>query len=334
MAATIHDIAHKVGVNASTVSRVLNGKTTISNETKERIYAAMQELDYHPNSVARSLANGLSGAIGVVVDAENSRDFSNLFFNRSLFAIERIAQAEGYHVIIANHAKHGSKPSPVENLMLERKVDGLILPPSILKPKLMEKLEEQQFPCVVLGRPNNIRTAANWVDVNNAQGSALAVQHLLAQGYKHIAYLGGRGDSGFVKQRVSGYSQALSGKPYLVLPTNGTAEDAQAIVTQWFASEPAAIDAFVCNDNLTAYGLLRAMHAMQLAVPAQMGIVTFDNYPLAEYMEPPLTAVDVDTDLLGEQAARLLFQRIQKPMANQQILLNTALIVRGSTTKD
>jgi DNA-binding LacI/PurR family transcriptional regulator len=90
-------------------------------------------------------------------------------------------------------------------------------------------------------------------------------------------------------------------------------------------------DAFLCNDNLTAFGVLKALKSLNLDVPGRVGLVAFDNYPLAEYTDPPLTAVNVDTALLGEQTARLLFQRIKRPSGNQQIMLSTALIERESS---
>ncbi|MDD3335836.1 MAG: LacI family DNA-binding transcriptional regulator [Eubacteriales bacterium] len=330
MAATIHDVARLAGVNSSTVSRLLNGKASITGETKEKIYAAIKELDYHPSSVARSLASGLSGAIGVVVDAEDADAFSNVFFSRSLFAIEQVAQQRGYNVIITNGGKHTA--AAVETLMLERKVDGLILPPSTLRPALLEKIGD--FPYVVLGQPDKAKKDANWVDNNNEQGAELAVSHLVKMGYQTIVYLGGDQKVGFVKRRVRGYEKALPPKAKtVVLPTDGTPEDAFQTATQTLKGLQGTVG-MVCNDNLTAFGLLNAAKKMGLQVPAQLGVVTFDNYPLAEYMDPALTAVDVDTAQLGEQSAQLLFQRIvRRDGANQQILLSTSLIARESTNR-
>lgn len=330
MAATIHDVAKLAGVNSSTVSRVLNGKATVMEETREKIYAAMRELDYHPNSLARSLANGQSGAIGVVVDAEDAEAFSNVFFNRSLFAVEKVAQERGYHVILANGAKRAGGMGSIEKLMLERKVDGLILPPSTVKPSLLQKI--QSFPCVVLGQPEAAHNGLSWVDVNNAQGAEMAVSHLRSRGYRRIAYLGGEGRTGFSKRRVKGYEKTLENQDALVYPTDGTVEDAQRAAAQALgrAIRP---DAFLCNDNMSAFGLLKAARAEGLSIPAQIGVVTFDNYPLAEFTDPPLTPVDVDTALLGEQAARLLFQHIDHHTPSQQVLLGTTLIERASSQR-
>ena len=322
-------MAKLAGVNSSTVSRVINGKATITPDTKERVYAAMKTLDYHPNSLARSLASGLSGAIGVVVDARDADAFSNVFFSRSLFAIENVAQARGYQVMIANGAQsHGST---IENLMKEHKVDGLILPPTTVRPSMMETIGD--FPYVVLGTPDTLRSDTCWVDNNNEQGAEIAVRHLQEKGYRSIAYLGGYQKRGFTKRRVrmQGYMNANPDRE-TILTTDGTAENAYAVAREILRQEEHP-DAFVCNDNLAAFGLLKACKERKIAVPEEIGIVAFDNYPLAEYTEPQLTIVDIDTSLLGEQAAQLLFQRIDSRTGNQQIMLSTVLVPRASSER-
>jgi DNA-binding LacI/PurR family transcriptional regulator len=331
MAATIHDVAKLAEVNPSTVSRVINDKASISKETKEKIFWAMRELDYHPNSVARSLASGLSYAIGVVVDAQNPDAFSNVYFSRSLFAIEQVAQIKGYTVIIANRVKRSGGPASVENLILQRKVDGLILPPSIAKPSLLKKIGS--FPYVILGSPDMDGKDANWVDVNNEQGAAQALEHLYGQGYRHIAFLCGSEKAGFVKRRLRGYRAALAeGSPRIELSIDGTAESARVAVAKALTTQQPP-DAFLCDDNLTAFGALKAIKAAGLRVPGQVGLVTFDNEPLAAYTEPPLTAINVDTALLGEESARMLFQRIERKTDGRQTMLCTSLIKRESSCR-
>jgi len=329
MAATIQDVAKLAGVNPSTVSRVLNDKASITDETKAKIFDAMQQLDYHPNSLARSLASGLSGAIGVVVDARDADAFSNVYFGRSLFAIEQVAQAAGYNVIISNSARRAAGSASIESLMLEHKVDGLILPPSTVKPALLKKIGA--FPCVVLGQPDAVKQGVSWVDVNNAQGAALAVEHLYARGYTRVAFLGGNETAGFVKRRQQGYASALrQNQQPLALPTDGSTEEAGREALKAMRA-PTPPDAFLCNDNLTAFGALRALQAAGISVPGQVGLVTFDNDPLAPYTDPPLTAVNVDTALLGEETARLLLQHIHRHAAGRQTMLSTSLIERGSS---
>lgn len=330
MGVTIHDVAKLAGVNSSTVSRVLNGKASVMPETREKIYSAMHELDYHPNSLARCLANGLSGAIGVVVDAEDAEAFSNVFFTRSLFAIERVAQEYDYHVILLNGAKQAGGTGSIERLVLEKKVDGLIIPPSTIRPSLLKNL--LSFPCVVLGRPDNDSRSLNWVDINNEQGSEMAVLHLLKKHYRKIAYFGGNVRNGFTKHRISGYQQALDKQEPLVISVSESLEAAEKAALDLLSKEDRP-DAFLCNDNISALGVLKAAKALTIDMPDQLGIVTFDNYPLAEYTDPPLTSVDVDTAFLGEQTARLLFQQIHHPSPCRQTMLGVKLLERASTQK-
>ena len=131
--------------------------------------------------------------------------------------------------------------------------------------------------------------------------------------------------------RERGYQQANTGKE-TVLTTDGTTENAYeaALSVLKHADHP---DAFVCNDNLAAFGLLKACRELHIHVPQDVGIVAFDNYPLAEYTDPQLTIVDIDTAMLGEQTAQLLFKRIENKAGNQQIMLSTTLVKRASTER-
>lgn len=329
MASTIHDVARLAGVNSSTVSRMLNDKATLTDETRERIYSAMRQLDYHPNSVARNLASGLSRAIGVIIDAESVDPFSNVFMSRSLLAIEQVAQTHEYNVVIASGGKRAAQV--IQALIQERKVDGLVIPPTTSNRALLTKIGD--FPCVFIGQSEYAKKDASWVDYNNEQGAELAAWHLQQKGYKHIAYLGGDQRNSFVKQRIKGYQKAVPSEcAALIYPTNGTTEDA-IHVSGTLIDSLTPPEAIICNDNLVAYGLISACKARGISVPDQLGIVTFDNQPLAEYMDPPLTAVDINTALLGEQAAQLLFKRIERKTPNQQILLSAALIERKSSDR-
>ena len=216
MASTIHDVARLAGVHASTVSRVLNGKSAITDRTRERVYAAMKQLDYHPNSMARSLASGLAGMIGLVLDTADESSFHNADFSSSQFAIERVAQAHGYHLVIANGAHLAA--GAVQALVLERKVDGLILPPSGANLSLLSRLD--RFPCVMLGQPAGQYPDASWVDIDNELGAVMAVRHLLSRGYASVGFLGSQTQEtmDFVGRRVRGYYRALPPGARLGLP--------------------------------------------------------------------------------------------------------------------
>ena len=165
MPATIKDIAKKVGVNPSTVSRVINGTASISEETRQKIKDAMKELDYHPNSLARSLVNGSTFTIGLVIDAGNSDAFSNAFFIRSVSAIEAVTQQRGFNLLITSDSDKEDN-SAVKNLILEKKIDGIILPVSAATEELIDLLLGNHFPFIVLGEPDNVRDGINGI-MNN-----------------------------------------------------------------------------------------------------------------------------------------------------------------------
>lgn len=326
--ATIHDVAKIAGVNSSTVSRVINGKIKVLEETREKIYAAMKQLDYHPNSAARSLANGRSNAIGIAVDVSDEDAFSNIFFNNSLFAIERIAQEKGYNLILTNVAMQTG--NSIEKLILEQKVDGLIIPPSVIDPSLINIIDE--FPCVVLGQPKKNYSSLNWVDIDNVQGSKIAVKHLYKQGYSRIAYMCSKKYTSFSKHRVKGYKQALENLQPHVYTTDGTLAHTKQQAESVLLSKDHP-DAFICNDNITAFGVLKALKEAGLNCPNDVGIVAFDNYPLSEFTEPQLTSIDIDTSILGQQAAELLFKHIEYQNPNQHIILESTLIERESSKR-
>ena len=208
MKATIKDIAKKVGVNPSTVSRVINGTASISEETKEKIYAAMKEMDYHPNSLARSLVNGSTFTIGLVIDAGNRDAFSNAFFIQSVSAIEMVTQEKGYNLLITNDHNRENK-NAVKNLVLEHKVDGIILPVSSMTEELVELLIHNDFPFVVMGEPETEQEKVCWIDMDNEQGGRLAVSHLFEAGYRHpVIFVENKGTM-FERKRILGIKKEM-----------------------------------------------------------------------------------------------------------------------------
>ncbi|WP_160559445.1 LacI family DNA-binding transcriptional regulator [Parablautia muri] len=337
MAVTIKDIAKKVGVNPSTVSRVINGTAAISEETKKKITAAMKELDYHPNIQARSLVNGSTFTIGLVMDAGNSDAYANTFFIKSVTAIEEVTQRLGYNLLITNHTER-EKGNAVRNLVLEHKIDGIILPVSGITEDLISLLTANHFPFVVMGEPDESYIGRNWVDMDNEEGGRLAVNHLLQCGYRHpVLFVENKGTI-FEQKRIRGFLEELR--------INGLSPSKNDIIESGVNRTEIAdkikllletyreTDSIICTNNMVAYHVLQKLKQKNISVPEQIGIITFDNYPLAEYLDPPLTAVDIDTYLLGERAASTLFDMIKhQDRKEESILIETKIIARKSTGK-
>ena len=332
MTATIKDIAKAVGVNPSTVSRVINGTASISEETKQKITQAMKELDYHPNSFARSLVNWNTFTIGLVIDAGNRDAFSNAFFIQSVMAIESVAQSKGYSVLITNHSLSDS--NNIKNLVQEKKVDGIILPVQCMTEELIDLMTTSEIPFVVMGEPQNKRTDLCWVDVDNEQGSRQAVECLIKSGYKSPMLLVENRKTIFESKRIKGFEDECKEKKIKAPSIHTYSEEKIDKLLDEIQKKERETDSFICSNNIIAFSVLKAIKARKISVPDQIGVMTFDNYPLAEYMEPALSVVDVDTYKMGETAAELLFKSIRG--AEKKIksrLVDTAIIERESTKR-
>lgn len=207
---TIGDVAKLAGVSASTVSRVINKSAPISEKTTGRIYRAMEELKYVPNDIARSFASGSARAIAIAVNASDTRSYANRFFNNTVFGIETAAHRRGYNFIITSANDGRGGVGSLEKLILSKKIDGLVLPVSLLRSSIVKIVEDMSFPFVVLGRVKHAGGRLSWVDIANEQAGANAVRYFLGKGYRRIGFLT-RGDKElFTRDRLDGYRAELS----------------------------------------------------------------------------------------------------------------------------
>lgn len=338
MAVTIRDVARLAGVSPSTVSRVLNQKGVISDETKQRILDAMEELQYVPNDFARSFAIGSPQAIALVIDIADPGAYSNHFFNNTVFGIETVAHRNDYTLMITNASQPFGGISAVEKLMLGKKIDGIVLPSSIVTEQLLQKVAALQFPCVILGHLEEVNTEINWVDINNTQAAAKAVKHLLEKGYKDIAFLSDGDIEVFNRDRVAGYCRELAANGLSVhqsriLHGEPSVESGMHCM-QTLLESTAVPDAVICSDDRLALGALRAARMKGLRIPEDIGIISFDNTPVTELAEISITSIHVDTYELGVQAADILIRQIEKPDCSiRQMLLSTKIIERSSTKR-
>ena len=336
MAVTIRDVAKKAGVSVSTVSRVINNKGVISDETRDHILKIMHELNYFPNFTARSFANGNTMAIALIIDVADARAYSNAFFNKSVFGIETAAHLNGYNLIITSDHMHSDSFSSAEKLVFEKKVDGIILPTSLVKRNFITRLRELNFPFVILGEPALFAAETNWADINNVQGGELAATHLASKGYHRIAFLSTGENEMFNRNRITGFRRGADQCGLTV--HNGHISHCVASVAEGYVRTRELLlldvppDSVICSDYLLAFGALRAARDSGLRVPQDFGIVSFDDSPVAELAEPSITTVDIDTFNLGEQAAALLIQAIgKKDGTGRQTLISTRIIERQST---
>ncbi len=298
---TIIDVARAASVHPSTVSRVLNGRAELSllPETRDRVTAAAKRLGYRPSALARSLRLRRTFTLGMLVP-----DITNPFFPPIIKGVEDTAQARGYNLMLCNTMDSPEREATYLRVLRERQVDGLLIASSFMADSTIAQLRAEKFPYVLLNRaPRGGEDLAVLPD--NRAGVTSAIEHLIELGHRRIGLVA-------IAERFSeeaGYRaawQLLRG-----------------------IEPPTAI--FGAND-LIALGALRVAREAGLGVPRDLSIVGFNDIPLAELLEPPLTTVRVPQQEMGVEAATLLIAQLDgEAIPRRRVVLEANLIVRGST---
>lgn len=336
--ANIRNVAETAGVSVSTVSRIINNSSLISQETRDKVLKVMKEMNYVPNIMARGLSNQQAFTVALLVNIDDTKSFDNPFFYEMMHGIETVIYKRGLCLIIANLNTTQNRDDMLNRLICEKRTQGVILPSSIMSPQLVNKLKGMKFPFVTIGEPEGIKEAIDWVDINNFQGGRQAVDHLLENGYRNIAFIGGSQTELFNKNRLAGYKAALaeSGIYYsqeYVQEGSNTKNDGADMMRRLLNLDRRP-DAVICSDNILCMGAMKAIKDTGLIIPDDIGVLSFDNFPIAELLEPPLTTVDIDVFELGVQTANILFKLIDNPDARQQqSLISTCIVARESTRR-
>jgi len=331
MRITIKDVANRAGVSITTVSHVINQTRFVSPELVQRVHAVMEELNYQPNTLARSLRMGETRTIGLIVP-----DNSNPFFAEVSRIIEDVGFEKGYGVFLCNSDGLLEKEAAYINMLIAKQVDGVIFIAAENTQENIADLTRQNFPIVMVDRdlPN---AKIDVVLVNNERGGFEAVNYLLQLGHRKIACIAGTSELTPSAARVEGYRRALSSASVALREewiVHGdfrslSGEQAMASLLQ-LANPPTAV--FACND-LMAIGALRALRNHNLRVPQDLSVIGFDGISMAEEVTPALTTIAQPIADLASCAAELLIRRIQighEKDGVQRIVLDTQLVVRES----
>ncbi|MFE9693125.1 LacI family DNA-binding transcriptional regulator [Micromonospora sp. NPDC005806] len=326
--ATIADVARRAGVSATTVSRFLAGQSVRAADT---IRAAVQELDYRPSPVARSLRSGRTRSIALVVP-----DVTNPFFAAVVKGAEAVARQDDYNLFLYNTDENVDREVSVLADLVGR-VDGVILAPTVESDDAPLRAHQAGLPVVFLDREIGGSPMFDAVLVDNAGGSRRAAEHLLDLGHRRIAIVNGTQHSTPGRQRREGFLETLKSRG--VEPPEAyhelgdfREEGGYQSVMRLLALEHPPTAIYVTN-NLMTIGALRALHDLGVRVPDQVSLVGFDDLQLAALLPPPLTVVDRPMEEQGALAMRLLLGRLQDSQDStpRRIVLETKLLVRGST---
>jgi DNA-binding LacI/PurR family transcriptional regulator len=328
--ATIKDVAARAAVSRQTVSRVLNEQGYVAEETRDRVLAAIAELDYRPNAVARSMVAGRTCTLGCI--SPNLTDYT---FAMQIESARDEARRHGYF-ILSGSAPAADDVEPLLEEMLNRQVDGLMVfnPYADRRHRCFEPLIERGMAMVYVG--NTARNhPVSWVKCDDYTGGLEATEYLVRLGHAAIATITGPENEECVGDRLSGYRQALedAGLPFdpdLILHGDWSAT-AGYHVTQHLLMTGAHFSAIFAQNDRMAVGAIRALREAALQVPDDVSIIGFDDIPLASYFDPPLTTLRQPMEESGRQAAHLLVEIIQEANGTPaQILTQAELVVRGS----
>jgi LacI family transcriptional regulator len=327
---TIKDVARKAGVSPATASRVAGNYGYTSKAIQQKVKLAIQELGYHPNTIARSMVTKSTHTLGLIVT-----DITNPFFAHLMRSVEDVTWEAGYTLFLANTDENTQREEAVIRTILERQVDGLILVPATSQPMpYLQHFIQQGIPLVLLDR--NVKgIAADAVMVDNENGAYQAVMHLIRLGHRRIGMVIDNLDISTNAERLAGYRRAfrevdLPVNECLIQSCQFTELSAFNLTTEML-NHPQRPTALFAANNFMTLGILRAAQEANLRIPGDLALVGFDDLEWTALSDLQITAIAQPVQELGNVAAKRLLMRLQGDQTSpMEIRLKTKLIIRKS----
>ncbi len=326
----IKDVAKLAGVAPITVSRVINNSGSVNPATRARVQQAIDELHYVPNTLAQSLRSKQTHTIALLLS-----DITNPFWTTIARGVEDAAAEKGFHTILCNTDEDPEKEATYLNLLLQRRVDGIVIAPTTNDKTRLTALKRQQLPSVLIDR----RVAGFKSDIvcgDNRAAAERLTEYLIKLGHQRIALINGPDAISSAVERAEGYRAALHRHRLpiendLIVQGEFKQESGYALVKRLADRQPRPTAIFAAN-NLIAVGALQALRELGWRVPADVALACFDDIPYASAIEPFLTVVAQPAYEMGRTAARLLMERLAatRNLRPREVVLAPELIVRQS----
>lgn len=331
-AADIRTVAALAKVSIATVSRTINGSPAVSDRLSKRVWQAIQQLNYYPNTHARSLVSGRSRLFGIIVE-----NITNPFFPELIQSFEEVAVAHGYEILVSSTNSDPVILTTCVRRMLERKVEGVAVLTFGEEEPVLDQLATHSVP-MVLAEFKLSAPKTGTILLDYTTGLRAAVDHLASLGHRKIAFLAGPKTLHSAVTRRNNFLAAMEGAGVLVNDTwvidsdhtlRGGVRGFEHLLA--LKTKPTAI---MCSNDMTAIGVLRAAYNAGLRVPQDLSVVGLDDIDFAEFTLPPLTTIRLSRADLARAAFEALRQQAEavpgtKPV--REFLVSTSLVVRGST---
>ena len=335
---TLKDVAKKAGVAPSTVSRVINDSSRISEETKFKVRKIMDEIGYHPNINARNLVKQRSHNLGLVIPYSTEEAFADPFYSEILRGIGVLAHSKGFNLLLLTSNGEEEEKKTVLNAVRGKQSDGVLLLRAKKEDELIDELTKINFPFVIVGRPEE-KDKYYWVNNDNITASEKVVDYLIKNGHQKIAMI--IGDDNYImnNDRLEGYKRSFEKNGLkidndLIVRSDNTDHQNIYMLSQQMIKEHPEITAFYGMSDTMAYTIMQAMNDMNVKIPEDISIVGFNNNPMSKIVSPPLTTVDINIYLLGNKATELLIGVINGQVDKyQHTIVPTNIIERDSCKK-
>jgi len=334
MPVTQQDIANRLGVSVSTVSRALGGYTDIAPSTRQRVLQAAQEMGYRPNVIARMLQKQCTDTIGFVIPTHGPR-FSDPFFSELLAGIGNTAAKRDYDLLVSTRPPNTPEEMQTYERFVEgRRVDGMLVVRTRKQDARISYLLERQFPFVAFGRAD-LDAEFPYLDVDSKAGMRRLTQHLIDLGHRRIGYISAPLNLMFASHRLQGYKEALesNGIPFdetVVIVGALTERSGHAAGSDLLTRREPPSAIIACND-LMGLGVISAAQSRGLTVGRDVAVAGFDDVPLSEHAHPPLTTVRQPIYEIGQRTCEMLIHLLQEEKTeNSHVILQPTLVVRAS----
>lgn len=308
--ATIYEVSALAGVSLSSVSRVLNNHEHVSEKTKTKVNAAMEQLGYRPSSIARSLASNRTECVGILVS-----ELHGPFYGDMLTGIESELRAAGKHAIItAGHSDEESEKDAID-FLINRNCDALILLVDAISDDFLIKLSKKDMPFVILNR-YIAEIADNCFYLDNIMGGYLATKHLIEQGHKEIAYISGPLIKQDATERMLGHKKALTeynidfNKELLYEGDFLTQSGRDGLA--YLIDKNRKFTAVACANDEMASGAMKGAREHNLAIPQDCSFIGFDNVFFTEYLYPQLSTIHYPTKEMAKMSTQWILKNIYK----------------------
>ena len=333
---TIKDIANVLGITPSAVSKALNNNPRISKKTKANVIQVAKNLNYQPNHIASALRKGKSNLVGVIIPRANSHFFSSI-----IEKIEEVLNKEGYNIIITQSNESYKKECNNIDALLYTQVDGIIasMANETVDLQYYEKIKSQNIPLILFDRGENDLNV-DYVGIDDYQSSHIVIKHLVDQGCKRIAHIGGFSHTRIYKNRIRGYRDAL--KKYnlpiedaLITESNLRMEDGRKNM-ELLLSLPNPPDAVYVAGDYAALGALQVLKEHNINIPQDMALVGFSNDSFTALVTPSLSSIEQHSEKIGELAAHAFLKRMSNPnhpVTLNKMILKPELIIRDSSKR-